>query len=224
MIEDAPHVDQARRAYSPFGISYGFCADLFNNVAAATLLGHPPLRGGLEEMFVGHGQGDVEGRLACADAWHRLPTRAGEREHFDHSPEWAGRIFGELMRALESRAARPRDSNASDTPAVGIAIVADSPNAQEHCFTSDVNLAGATGATPHPVEKMISDRSEGRFLASAETNGHWFGEKGPHHSGPAGGGRAPAPRLPGDRDRYVLIFWRYAIDAATSSTDEWRPT
>jgi len=47
--------------------------------------------------------------------------------------------------------------------------------AQEHCVTSDLQRALATGATAFPRGQIVTDRNEGRFLASAETDGKWFG-------------------------------------------------
>jgi hypothetical protein len=46
--------------------------------------------------------------------------------------------------------------------------------AQEHCLSSDVNRALVEGATAFPKSQMLSDRNEGRFLASAEIDGKWF--------------------------------------------------
>ena len=47
--------------------------------------------------------------------------------------------------------------------------------AQEHCVTSDLKRALATGATAFPKSQIVNDRNEGRFLASAESDGKWFG-------------------------------------------------
>ena len=47
--------------------------------------------------------------------------------------------------------------------------------AQEHCLTSDLKRAVSTGATAFPKSQIVNDRNEGRFLASAETDGKWFG-------------------------------------------------
>jgi hypothetical protein len=47
--------------------------------------------------------------------------------------------------------------------------------AQEHCVTSDLPRALSSDATAFPRSQILSDRNEGRFLASAETSGKWFG-------------------------------------------------
>jgi hypothetical protein len=46
--------------------------------------------------------------------------------------------------------------------------------AQEHCVTSDLKRALATGSTAFPRSQIQSDRKEGRFLASVESDGKWF--------------------------------------------------
>ena len=47
--------------------------------------------------------------------------------------------------------------------------------AQEQCVTSDFQRALSTGATAFPRGQIAIDRNEGRFLASAELDGKWFG-------------------------------------------------
>jgi hypothetical protein len=46
--------------------------------------------------------------------------------------------------------------------------------AQDHCVTSDLKRALATGSTAFPRSQILSDRKEGRFLASVESEGKWF--------------------------------------------------
>jgi hypothetical protein len=41
--------------------------------------------------------------------------------------------------------------------------------------TSDLPRALASGATAFPKSQIVLDRKEGRFLASAEVDGKWFG-------------------------------------------------
>ena len=42
-------------------------------------------------------------------------------------------------------------------------------------MTSDLNHAFASGGTAFPKSQIVNDRNEGRFLASAESDGKWFG-------------------------------------------------
>ena len=48
-------------------------------------------------------------------------------------------------------------------------------SAQEHCLTSDFTRAAATGATAFARSHLSAVREEGRFLASADSEGTWFG-------------------------------------------------
>jgi hypothetical protein len=48
-------------------------------------------------------------------------------------------------------------------------------SAREHCVTSDLQRALATGATAFPKSQILADRREARFPASAESGGTWFG-------------------------------------------------
>jgi hypothetical protein len=139
-------------------------------------------------MFISRGR--LERKLTQAREWQRLPKGDGERDPFEHSREWADQMFARMMRALEARAARPTEPNASSYPPARLFVVprgvaidslpegvlpAGIVPAQEHCLTSDVTRARETGATALSRSRLATDRAEGRFLASADVDGAWFG-------------------------------------------------
>lgn len=184
--EDAHALDPRQSEYSPLGVSYGFCADILSNMALDTLLAQPSFGLTLEDMFVS--RGGLEHKRARAEGWKRLPQREGEREHFEHSSEWAAQMFVRTTSALRARAAYKDRANASDVARARLFIVPEATVsesalaiaegivvAQEHCVTSDLQRALSTGATAFPRGRIVSDRNEGRFLASAESHGQWFG-------------------------------------------------
>jgi hypothetical protein len=183
LTQDASSFDPAGHAYSPFGVAYGFCADILSNMALDALVAQPTHGLSLEDMFVSRGGGDA--KLARAGGWAALPAREGEREHFQHSIEWAGQMFARLMRALRARSIHGSRPNASDVRDAAIhfvpaaALAGDLPShaasAEEHCVTSDLTRAFGTAATGFPRSQILRDRSEARFLGSAETDGKWFG-------------------------------------------------
>jgi len=188
LLEDVRALNPGRSAYSPLGISYGFCADLFSNMAMSTLVREPSSGLSLEDTFVSSGR--LEEKHARATAWERLPTREGECEHFGHSIDWAQQVFDTTMAALEARRARGVCLNASNLPAGRLFVVPRSgdadgapgtplpdglASAQEHCLMSDLQRALAVGAAAFPKSHIVSDRKEGRFLASGEIDGKWFG-------------------------------------------------
>ncbi len=207
LIEDASALNPAERPYSPHGIAYGFCADLLSNIAWDGLVANPSYGLTVEDMF--SSQGDLEHKAARVRAWRALPTRAGERAHFDHDPDAAGECFTRLVRALERRARAGARLNASPTPSARLVVgldpldprVADEPpsappeSAAGHCFTSDP--AQAPGLSFCPATQIVEDRNEGRFLASAEVDGHWLAVSKVILTLLTGEGRdAALPRLP----------------------------
>jgi hypothetical protein len=184
LIEDARTFDPRNAAFSPYGISYGFCSDLLSNMALDALASQPSRGVSLEDIF--DSRGAPEPKRLRADGWANLPKRQGERDHFDHSLEWAAEMFTRLMEGLAARAAQPSAPNAStfaDAKVIVTASVADGDSvtiadavpASCYCLTSDVDRAMTSEAILQPPSQIMLDRDEGRFLASAETEGKWLG-------------------------------------------------
>jgi hypothetical protein len=185
--QDAASVDPSKAAYSPLGLVYGFCADIPSNMVLNTLRASSSTGLSLEDVFVSGER--LEEKSMQAQEWQRLPKGEGERDPFEHSTEWAQQMFARLMTGLNARAARPTALNASSIPSVrlyvvprgavaessGAALPAGILSAQEHCLTSDSILARSTGATMLSRNRLADDRAEGRFLASANIDGEWFG-------------------------------------------------
>jgi hypothetical protein len=187
LMEDAVRYAASANVYSPFGIAYGFCADLLSNMALDTLVSQPSLGLSLEDIFAS--RGSLENKLARSEGWKKLPIREGEREHFDHSVEWAAQMFARTVNALEARARHKTKLNASSVPDGRLFVVQEGDSvdsfsdgslpagivsAQEHCFTSDLKRALATATIALPRKHIERDRNEARFLASAESSGRWF--------------------------------------------------
>jgi hypothetical protein len=135
-------------------------------------------------------RGQLEQKRSQAEEWQCLPKVLGEPDAFEHSTKWAEQMFGRMFGGLQARAARPSEPNASSgaQPRLyvvprGVATDAFSDgvlphgivSAQEHCLTSDLTRARETGATALPRSRLSTDRAEGRFLASIDADGVWFG-------------------------------------------------
>jgi len=185
---DALSLDPAHALYSPLAAVYGFCADILSNSVLNTLHASSSADLSVEDTFSGLGQ--LEQKRAQAKEWQCLPKADGERDAFDYSTEWAAAMFARMMRGLEARAARPTQPNGSAFPASRLYVVPRGANvdswpagmlpagvvsAQEHCLTSDVTRARGTAATSLSRMRWSTDRAEGRFLASVEADGAWFG-------------------------------------------------
>jgi hypothetical protein len=185
--EDAQRLDPTRSVYSPLGIVYGFCADILSNMAIARINSPQTFGLTLEDVF--SSVGALDSKLARTHQWERLPSHSAERERFEHSTEWAVQMFDRLITALDARAVSGDSPDASGLRQARLFVLqqghsedslfrhtasAQMIRAQEHCVTSDLKRALATDSTAFPKSQILSDRKEGRFLASVESGGQWF--------------------------------------------------
>ena len=156
LLQDSRALDPAHAAYSPLGIVYGFCADLFSNMVLNTLRSPSSPDLSLEDVFLSRGQ--LDEKRTQAHEWERLPKGDGEDAPFEHSTEWAAQMGARLAAGLEARAASPTEPNASSVRKSSLYVVprgvaldsiadgvlpAGIVLAQEHCLTSDVTRARA---------------------------------------------------------------------------------
>jgi hypothetical protein len=185
---DSRALAPANAAYSPLGVVYGFCADLVANMVLNTLRPSSKRDLSLEDMF--NSRERLDEKWTQAQEWSRLPKREGEPDPFEHSTEYAERMYARLTIALAARAARPAEPNAStfrksclyvvprdvaiDSLSDGV-LPGGIVSVPEHCLTSDLTRARLTGATALPADRLVADRAEGRLLASAHADGAWFG-------------------------------------------------
>jgi hypothetical protein len=138
-------------------------------------------------MFTSSGD-SLEHKRARAEAWKARGK--GARNPVDYSGAWAAQMFARTTTALRARAEHKDRPNASEVANARLFVVCETGtsaplsrppvadgivSAQEHCLTSDLQRALSTGATAFPRGQIVNDRNEGRFLASAETGGKWFG-------------------------------------------------
>src|SRR5688572_8404891 len=73
---DSRAFDPAQAAYSPLGIVYGFCADLFSNMVLNTLRSPSARDLSLEDVF--HSRERLEDKRMQAHEWERLPKPDSE--------------------------------------------------------------------------------------------------------------------------------------------------
>jgi hypothetical protein len=186
--EDALPLAPKPNTYSPYGISYGFVADLLSNLALDKLISPWSAWKDLSLEAVFASRGNLESKIALAKALAALPKRPGEQDHFYHSAEFAAQIFARLVAALDVRSTRSSDANASSRTDARIYIsteseqaarsCADLPpgiaSANEYCFTSSADRTSSRRWHSLPISQILLDRNEGRYLASAECSGEWF--------------------------------------------------
>jgi len=176
LLEDALELDPRQRVYSPLGLSYGFCADILANMAFDALPPRQPSDLSVEDMFASGGS--LDHKRARVESWKARQAEHSGRDPLDYSGGWAAETFDRTTSALGARVRHKDRANASGVPDARL-FVDSAPEgavpAQEHCVTSDLQRALATGATAFPMGQIVRDRNEGRFLASANEDGKWFG-------------------------------------------------
>ena len=139
-------------AYSPYGVLYGFSADLLKHMVLKASQPDAVNRFGLEDVFVA---GDTE-KLAWVGGWRKLPHLTPEMERqFDYPQQFADDIFDRVERALR-RTAVP-------TGRLFI-LAADNADADSKVLV-----------TPEPYDQTqrLSDWQEGKFVLRYETPDGW---------------------------------------------------
>jgi len=161
ILADLPAMAPASAGYSPFGLTYGFAADLLARIALDRVYGGAA-GVSLEDFFAGG------------------PRPLDVRHGIEYSRAWADDVFRRTGEALALRAAGQGRANASAVRSAALVLAAAAPlqasrSAQEQYVTSDVGFAMTTGASALPRSQFMADRNEARFLGSAEIDSRWFG-------------------------------------------------
>ena len=97
LSDDCPRFRPVAGAYSPYGVLYGFSADLMKHMVLKASQADAVNHFCLEDVFVA---GDAD-KLAWASGWRKLPHLTREMERlFDYPQQFAEEIFDRLERAL----------------------------------------------------------------------------------------------------------------------------
>lgn len=146
--DDCSHFRPVAGAYSPYGVLYGFSADLLKHMALKASQPDAVSRFGLEDVFVA---GDAD-RLAWVSGWRNLPHLTRDvQKLFDYPQQFAEDVFDRLEHALRRRVS-------GDVPTTGRFIFAGS--------------VGDVSAVTVPTDER--DRREGKLLVSYQTPGGWL--------------------------------------------------
>ncbi len=100
LFEDCPHFRPAAGTYSPYGVLYGFSADLIKHMALKASQPDAVSQFGLEDVFVAGGPE----KLAWVAGWRKLPHLPREMERlFEYPQQFDGDIFNRIESALRVR-------------------------------------------------------------------------------------------------------------------------
>jgi hypothetical protein len=154
LYEDCPRFRPVAGAYSPYGALYGFSADLIKHMVLKASQADAVSHFSLEDVFAA---GDAD-TLAWVTGWRKLPhlTRETERQ-FDYPQQFAGDIFDQIEQALRRRVSG--DEARTGRFVIVEAGIPDLPS--RYTRSSD--------------DQFLSDRREGKFVVSYETQpGRWL--------------------------------------------------
>ena len=152
LLDDCPHFRPVAGAYSPYGVLYGFSADLLKHMVLKASQPDSVNHFGLEDVFVA---GDAD-TLAWVNGWRKLPHLAPDAQTlFDYPQRFAEDVFDRIEQALR-RAALP-------TGCLFI-LAAEGP---------ETGSAVSVIPEPYDATQRLSDWQEGTFILRYETPDGW---------------------------------------------------
>jgi hypothetical protein len=183
LYDDCPRFRPVAGAYSPYGVLYGFSADLMKHMALKASQPDAVSHFGLEDIFVA---GDANpDKLAWVSGWRKLPhlTRDVERV-FDYPQQFAEDIFDRTEHALRRRVSGDEANAVVQTGRLFI-LAADNPPAdsevslipdlsRRYIRSTDEQMVAALKAESCDEIRLLSDRREGKFVLSHKTPAGWL--------------------------------------------------
>jgi len=159
LLEDCSRFRPVAGAYSPYGVLYGFSADLMKHIVLKASQPDAVSHFSLEDVFVA---GDAD-KLAWVSGWRKLPHLTREvQQLFDYPQQFAEDVFDRIEQAL-----RRCVSGAVVHTGRLFIVAADDP-----ATASDVPDLPAQYVRS-PDAQLLRDRREGKFVVSYETPAGW---------------------------------------------------
>jgi len=174
LYEDSPRFRPVAGQYSPYGVLYGFSADLLKHMALKASQPDAMPQFGLQDVFVA-GSADT---LAWVSGWRKLPHLPRDMERlFDYPQQFAEDIFARIEQTLRRRVA---DDEAHSVAHGGRLVEStDDPSIPElpvrYVRSSDAQMVAAQKAESYDEKQLLTDRREGKFLVSYQTPRGWVG-------------------------------------------------
>jgi len=180
--EDCARFRPVRGTYSPYGVLYGFSADLLKHMALKAAQPDAVTGLGLEDVFTGD-DGNRD-KLAWVNSWRKLPHLKPEVERqFDYPQQFAEDMFQRIEDGLRRRVSDAADA-VSRTGRLFVVGAGDSQIESKglpvpelplrYIGSSDPEMVAANTAEWHEESRISSDRREGRCVLSSKTAGGWM--------------------------------------------------
>lgn len=162
LSEDCPRFRPVAGEYSPYGVLYGFSADLLKHMVLKTAHADAVSHFGLEDVFVA---GDADKR-SWVTGWRKLPHLTREMaKQFDYPQQFAEDVFNRVEQALRRRVS---NDTANDVPHTGRLFILQPDDSMP-----DLPAQYIASSDTYAEKQLLSDRREGKFVVSYETPGGW---------------------------------------------------
>jgi hypothetical protein len=170
LYDDCPRFRPVAGAYSPYGVLYGFSADLMKHMVLKASQAAAMNHFGLEDVFVGDDAST--GKLAWVIGWRKLPHLTREMEQlFDYPQRFAEDIFDRIEQALRRRVSRGEASAGVQTGRLFI-VAADSQ--QPDSKAAQIPDLPVRYIRSSDDQQLLKERREGMFVLSYETPSGWL--------------------------------------------------
>ncbi len=181
LLDDCAGFRPAAGSYSPYGVLYGFSADLLKHIVLKASQPDAMIQFGLEDVFVAGGAD----KLAWVTGWRRLPHLTRDVEKlFDYPQAFAEHMFDRVAAALRRRVSED-DANAaaragrlviisSDDEGPGSTRASQLPDLpRRYVRSSDPQMVASHRAEPYNESDLLNDRREGKFVVCYQTPNGW---------------------------------------------------
>jgi hypothetical protein len=184
LSEDCPRFRPVDGTYSPYGVLYGFTANVVEHMSFKTLQPDAVTRFSLEDVFsAGDGRTD---KLAWVSGWRKLPHLKQEVSAlFDYPQQFAKDAFDRIERAMNARVSNDEANAAVQTGRLFVfpignleaeseaSLIPDLP--VRYIKSSDPQIVAARKADAYDEANLLADRREGKFVVSYKTPSGWVG-------------------------------------------------
>jgi hypothetical protein len=169
LCDDCPRFRPVPGACSPYGVLYGFSADLMKHMVLKASQADAMNHFGLEDVFVGDDASTD--KLAWVSGWRKLPHLTREMEKlFDYPQRFAEDIFDRIERALRKRVSTGEASAGVQT---GRLFIVAADGSQPDSKASQIPDLPVWYIRSSEDQQLLKERREGMFVLSYETPSGW---------------------------------------------------
>lgn len=213
LLDDCPRFRPVPGSYSPYGVMFGFSANILEHMTLKSLQPESATSFSLEDAFAAEEPGS--GKLAWISGWRRLPHVSGDvLQMYEYPQRFAEQMFERIDRTLRERGDVAATTRTGRLFLHGASAGNSTPAAQalelpsRFVQSSDPALVTACRALYREAARILDDRREGMHLVSFQTAQGWVAISKDLLSEVLGNGQdAQAGWLPQDAARVLQTLY-----------------